>query len=67
MQEINKDKISNIPFYFSDMVATGGNVVKTIEIEDTANKFFPLSSIYDINTLSTQSVQIYIHGLQFMS
>ena len=59
MQEINKDKISHMPFYFSDMVATGGNVVNTIEIEDTDEKFFPLSAIYDINTPSNKSVQIY--------
>tara|TARA_B100002019_G_scaffold85266_1_gene73780 strand:- start:11138 stop:26881 length:15744 start_codon:yes stop_codon:yes gene_type:complete len=66
MQEINKDKISHMPFYFSDMVATGGNVVNTFEIEDTDEKFFPLSAIYDINTPSNKSVQIYLNGLQLI-
>ena len=55
-----------MPFYFSDMIATGGNVVNTIEIEDTDEKFFPLSAIYDINTPSNKSVQIYLNGLQLI-
>ena len=51
---INADKVSTMPFYFSDMLPQGGTVVSTTVLEDTDQQYFPLSKVFNETELSNK-------------
>jgi len=66
LASINKDKISSMPFYFSDMFAIGASVRTDYEIYDEQQQFFALSQPFTLDEPSRRAVQIYINGLQLI-
>ena len=64
LQLINKDKPTTAPYYFSDMVPYGAATTTTIEIVDDRIKTYPLTNVFNLDTLSSKSVLVYLNGLQ---
>ena len=64
LQELNKDKISKMPFYFSDMAPYGNSVRLEYEILDTDNPFYAISKTFKPNELSSRAVLVYLNGQQ---
>ena len=64
--EINKDKNSNMPFYFSDMVPTGAAKVNRYTVEDDQEQFFALSEVFDISEPSNKAVEVYLNESQLV-
>jgi hypothetical protein len=63
--ELNKNKTSNLPFYFSDMVPTGG--ARTITYDAIpGNVYYALNAIYDITEPSVKAVTVYIDDEQLV-
>jgi len=62
--ELNKDKTNEMPYYFSDMLPSGGKKINSIEIEDVDQKFFALSEIFSLTNPSNKAVNVYQNGLQ---
>ena len=62
-KELNKNKTSTLPFYFSDMVPAGG--ARSITYNGIPNnKFYALNEIFDITTPSVKAVTVYINEEQ---
>ena len=66
LQELVKDKIPSMPFYFSDMSPFGAANISNIEIEEVDSIYFALSEAFDLTTLSSKAVHVYQNGLQLM-
>ena len=66
MLEMNKDKVSSMPFYFSDMVPTGAVKVNRFEIFDEQQQFFATTEKFDLKTLGRKAVQVYLNELQLV-
>lgn len=64
MKIINKDKNSNMPFYFSDMVPYGAAKKLTFKVYDNSNIYFALSQQFSMAQLNTKAVQVYLNGEQ---
>tara|TARA_B110000285_G_scaffold132392_1_gene148607 strand:+ start:4170 stop:19922 length:15753 start_codon:yes stop_codon:yes gene_type:complete len=64
LKEMNKDKTSSMPFYFSDMIPQGGSVKTTHAVLDSDERYFPLSATFSMSVLSRKAVQIYLNGTQ---
>ncbi len=64
LTKINVNKNISFPYANSDMLAYGENYkVKNINVTDSTNKFYPLSSVFDITINSTKSVLIYLNDI----
>jgi hypothetical protein len=66
LNEMAKDKVSTMPYYFSDMVPFTGAVRSTTEIFDPDNNFFALNRVFDIDSLSDTAVQVYLNETQLV-
>ena len=66
IEEITKDKINSMPFYFSDMIGYGAAVTTKILIEDKDTRFFALTTPFDLTELSTRAVTVYLNGVQLL-
>ena len=64
--EMNKDKTSTMPFYFTDMVPVGAAVSNTVTIEDVEDQFFALTKIFTLDNPSDVAVQVYQNGVQLL-
>tara|TARA_B110000503_G_scaffold129783_1_gene202386 strand:- start:19977 stop:35876 length:15900 start_codon:yes stop_codon:yes gene_type:complete len=64
--ELTKDKISSMPFYFTDMVPFGAAAISRIEIEDVESNFYALSTPFNLTDSSSKAVQIYLNGVQLV-
>ena len=64
--EINKDKITSQPFYFSDMVPTGATRKLTSVVIDADEIYFPLSNTFTMTAPSRVAVQVYINSVQLV-
>ena len=64
LKEMNKDKTSSMPFYFSDMVPQGGSIKTSHTVLDTSERYFALSTPFSMSTLSRKAVQVYLNGTQ---
>ena len=64
LKEFVKDKQNTLPYYFSDMVPIGGEVVNREDIYDSDQEYFALSQPFDINEPSLRAAQVYINGRQ---
>jgi len=63
--EINKSKNLQSPYYSSDMLGYGKNkVVTEFTVDDTTITEYPIGIDFDLSTLSTVSVLIYLNNEQ---
>jgi hypothetical protein len=66
LNEINKNKPTTFPYYFSDMVPYGAATTTNITVVDYRIKTYPLSSNFNVDKLSPQAVLIYVNGVQLV-
>ena len=66
LEQINKDKTSTQPFFFSDMTPTGATRKLTTTVIDSDDKFYPLSAIFSLSTPSRIAVQVYLNEVQLV-
>jgi len=64
LREINADKIKSQPFYFSDMLATGASNKIEYKVLDSRVTDYPITDNFNLTTLSTKSVMVYLNGQQ---
>ena len=64
LSKINKDNNNNLPYFKTDMMGIGAFKTTTHTILDLDNKFFALSSSFNLTTLSTKAVYVYHNGTQ---
>ena len=64
-KELNKNKNSTLPFYFSDMLAISGSK-KLTYTADGSNIYFALSQPYSLDTMSSRSVNVYVNDEQII-
>ncbi|CAB4125910.1 hypothetical protein UFOVP181_328 [uncultured Caudovirales phage] len=67
LEKINKDKPTTAPYYFSDMVPYGASIKTTLSVVDYRIKTYPLSAVFNLDTLSTKAVGIYLNGTQLLA
>ena len=61
---INQDKVSKMPFYFSDMAPYGNSVKLEYEILDSDNPFYAISKTFSLDELSPKAILVYLNGRQ---
>lgn len=66
LQEINKDKPINFPYYFSDMVPYRASIKNDITVIDGRIKFYPLNTVFNLDELSNKAVGVYLNGVQLI-
>lgn len=66
LTEINKEKPSTFPYYFSDMVPYRASNVSNITVIDNRIKTYPLKNIFNLDTLSSKAVGVYLNGEQLL-
>ncbi len=66
LQEINKNKPTNFPYYFSDMVPCTGSVRSDLKVFDYRIKSYPLTNSFSLGTLTNQAVLVYLNGEQLL-
>ncbi len=66
LAEINKDKPKTSPYYFSDMVGYTAKLTNDYTVIDYRIKKYPLSSTFDLTTLSNKAVYVYLNGTQLI-
>ena len=59
LQKINENYPTTAPYYFSDMVPYGASIVSEIDVVDFRIKQYPLSTSFNLDTLSNKAVCIY--------
>ena len=62
LNTLTADKVSSMPFYFSDMLPQGGTLVSSTVLIDTDQQYFPLSKVHDNTVLSNKAVSVYRNG-----
>ena len=67
LEKINKDKPTTAPYYFSDMVPYGASIKTTLSVVDYRIKTYPLTTIFNLSTLSTKAVGVYLNGTQLLA
>ncbi len=66
LQEINKDKPTSFPYYFSDMVPYTGSIRTDLKVFDYRIKTYPLTSTFSLDSLSNKAVLVYLKGEQLL-
>ena len=66
LNKINKDNNNNLPYFKTDMMGIGAFKTTTHTVLDLDNKFFALSSSFDLTALSNKAVYVYHNGTQMI-
>ena len=66
LEELNKDKVSTMPFYFSDMVPYDGFIKTDHTVLDSDETFFPLSAVFSMSELSRRAINVYLNDVQLV-
>jgi hypothetical protein len=66
LHEINKNKPTNAPYYFSDMVPFSAKQKTTFTVIDYRNIYYPLKTVFDLSKLSTNAVGVYLNDTQLL-
>ena len=66
LSRINKDKTSTNSFYFSDMLGYQSSTVSSTTVEYPGPAYFAMSKTFDLQTLSTRSILVYLNGEQLV-
>ena len=64
LKTINNDKLKSQPFYFSDMLPSGAANKIEYDVLDSRVKDYPITTDYNLSTLSSKSVMVYLNGKQ---
>jgi len=64
IDNISKSKNNSTPFSDSDMIGSGAYTKINYVVEDTGINTFALSEKFDLSSLSTRSVYVYINNVQ---
>ena len=64
LKTINSDKLKSQPFYFSDMIPTGASNKIEYTVLDSRIREYPITTSYNLLTLSSKSITIYLNGKQ---
>ncbi len=67
LQEINKNKPSTFPYYFSDMVQYGASLKTDFSVVDSRMKTYPLTNQFSLLELSNKAVSVYLNGVQLLN
>ena len=66
ISQIVKNKTIVQPFYFSDMIGIGASTRTVNEVEFSNTQYFALGENFDLETLSTKAVNVYLNGTQLI-
>ena len=66
MEELNKSKTSEMPFYFSDMLGYQSSKNTTHIVQNPSTIYYALNTPFDLTTVSNKSVNVYINGVQLV-
>jgi hypothetical protein len=66
LEDINKNKPTTFPYYFSDMVPYGAAKITTITVVDYRIKQYPLSSNFTLDTVGPNAVLVYVNDVQLV-
>jgi len=67
LKNLNVDKDVLAPYYLSDMIAYGTDrTVRSWVVTDIRNILYPISSAFNLNSLSTKSILVYLNGTQLV-
>lgn len=66
LTNLSKDKTKTSPYYFSDMFAFTGYSRLEIIVEYPENKIYPMSENFNLSSLSSRSVNIYLNDEQLL-
>jgi hypothetical protein len=66
LQEINRDKPKTFPYYFSDMIPFNGSIKTDLTVVDYRIKTYPLTNTFNLESLSSQAVLVYLNGEQLL-
>jgi hypothetical protein len=66
LETINKDKTSNMPFFSTDMIGIGAAKKLEYTVLDNRNKFYALSTPFDLQELSNKAVSVYVNSVQLV-
>ena len=67
LEKINKDTPNTSPFYFSDTVPYGAKVKSNVTVVDYRIKTYPLTTFFDLGTLSNKAVGVYLNDNQLLA
>ena len=60
--QMNIDKTSDMPFYFSDMLPQVGVLTSSTTLVDTDQTYFPLNQVFSQSELGKRAVSVYRNG-----
>ena len=66
LKELSSNRSIDMPFYFSDMAAAGGEKKITYTVFDANNQFYALSQTHNNTELSVKAVTVYINDEQLV-
>jgi hypothetical protein len=67
LTDLNQNKTLLSPYYLSDMTGYGNpEITRTWTVTNINNTSYPLNSGFDMSTLSTRSVLVYLNGEQLV-
>lgn len=66
MRRMNENKSTSEPYYFSDMVPYGASIISSIPVLDYRIKTYPLTSSFDLSSLSSKAVLIYLNDIHLV-
>jgi hypothetical protein len=61
LSNINRDRVKDQPFYFSDMLGYGGAIKNSFIVPQDGPRFVPLNSLFDLDKLSEKTVYVYVN------
>ena len=66
LEELSKDKTKTQPYYLSDMFAHAGGKRSEYLVLDSRVTTYPLTTAFNLTSLSNRAVSIYLNGLQLV-
>jgi hypothetical protein len=66
LQEMSKDRPKTQPYYLSDMFPYSGGIRNEYTVLDARIKTYPLTTAFNLNSLSNHAVNIYLNGNQLL-
>jgi hypothetical protein len=61
IKNINKDRVKDQPFYFSDMIGYGGAAKNSFVVSQSGPRFVPLTTSFDLTALTERAVYVYVN------
>lgn len=66
LEELNKDKVSTQPFYFSDMLAYKSANTIEYTVIDEENPYYSITEVFNLASLTNKSINVYLNGVQLI-